>query len=306
MADAGGRPLELMRDASADTPSFHDAESLEGRQVSARSVGLHDDHRVAAFLDGRQESRIAAHAGWVPLVWGAVSAVIRVRQNRRLRTWPQGLRRYAALYAPRPALAAETWETLAASGVALTDIAEHAADTTRHPMAWADRAYHAVQQDREALERELAEAWVAAPAGMLYVDGGMPKSDRVARSADILGVVKSHRTLYLDAAGLGVLGTLARGERTTAVRITTQRRLPVASWYVRRVEAAGRDPLFGVVRLEVTYDAHEPTASLTARADAATRMVLAERTPLALPDPRWPVMAYGIRDCEQVLKATAG
>jgi hypothetical protein len=99
---------------------------------------------------------------------------------------------------------------------------------------------------------------------------------------------------------------LAVGERTTALRITTQRRLPVASWYVRRHAAVGGDPLFGVVRVEVALVDGEPTSALTARADAATRLVLAERAPLALPDPRWPVMAYGIRDCEQVLKATAG
>jgi hypothetical protein len=314
VADAGGRPLELVRDAAADAPAFHDAQSLEGERVSARDVGGDDGLRVAAFLDGRQVSRVAAHAGWVPLVWGDVSAVIRARSDRRLRTWPNGLRRHGSMYVPRPAVPRAMWDDLAASGFALQDIAEHAADTERHPMAWADRAYHAVQQDREALERELAEAWVGAPDGgpdgvpngVLYVDGGLPKSDHVARSANVLGVVKSHRTLYLDSAGLAVLGGLGLGQRTTAVRITTQRRLPVASWYVRRHVAAGRDPLFGVVRVEVAYEEHEPTASLTARADAATRLVLAERAPLALPDPRWPVMAYGIRDCEQVLKATAG
>jgi hypothetical protein len=31
--------------------------------------------------------------------------------------------------------------------------------------------------------------------------------------------------------------------------------------------------------------------------------MLAERAPVALPDARWDVMVYGIRDCEQYLSA---
>jgi hypothetical protein len=36
-----------------------------------------------------------------------------------------------------------------------------------------------------------------------------------------------------------------------------------------------------------------------------SRWILAERAPLALPDARWDRMVYGIRDCEEFLRATA-
>jgi hypothetical protein len=45
------------------------------------------------------------------------------------------------------------------------------------------------------------------------------------------------------------------------------------------------------------------TADLTARADLVSRWLLAERAPVALPDARWDVMVYGVRECEQYLSA---
>jgi len=39
------------------------------------------------------------------------------------------------------------------------------------------------------------------------------------------------------------------------------------------------------------------------RADEVSGWVLAEVSPLALPDGRWDKMVYGIRDCEEFLRA---
>jgi hypothetical protein len=64
-------------------------------------------------------------------------------------------------------------------------------------------------------------------------------------------------------------------------------------------DPAGRSPLFGLVRVDVSPQ----TADLTARADLVSRWLLAERAPVALPDQRWDVMVYGIRECEQYLTA---
>jgi hypothetical protein len=303
--DATGRPLELQRDASAEPPRLVPAEALESDVLRVRAAGPADGALVSAFLDGRQESRVVAHAGLVPIVWGHVGAVVRQRSDRRLVTWPGGLRMRAGLWAPRPAIPPGLWSALQAAQP-LTDLADGEAIGDVHPFAWHDRAYHAVQEAREDLERSLADAWVAAPAGVLYVDGGLPKAERVARSLDVLGVVKTHRSLYVPSDALGLLAGLAVGERTTAVRVTSARRTAVASWYARRHDARGRDPLFGLVRLEAALPDGEPPAAFTARADRLTRMVLAEAAPLALPDPRWPVMAYGIRDCEEVLRAVMG
>jgi hypothetical protein len=42
------------------------------------------------------------------------------------------------------------------------------------------------------------------------------------------------------------------------------------------------------------------------RADEVSRWIMAEASPLALPDARWDKMVYGIRDCEEYLRAVAG
>jgi hypothetical protein len=63
----------------------------------------------------------------------------------------------------------------------------------------------------------------------------------------------------------------------------------------------------GLVRIEVarTQELEGSATAMTRRADEVSRWILAERAPLALPDARWDRMVYGIRDCEEYLRATA-
>ena len=64
--------------------------------------------------------------------------------------------------------------------------------------------------------------------------------------------------------------------------------------------------MWGLVRVEI---AHPDAAELHAigdRADEVSRWILAESSPVALPDARWDKMVYGIRDCEEFLRAVAG
>jgi hypothetical protein len=44
-------------------------------------------------------------------------------------------------------------------------------------------------------------------------------------------------------------------------------------------------------------------ADITTRADEVSRWILAEGAPVALPDGRWDKMVYGVRDCEEFLRA---
>jgi hypothetical protein len=130
------------------------------------------------------------------------------------------------------------------------------------------------------------------------VDGGTSGSAEAARSAQVIGVVKSHRTLYADEAALPLVLGLRVGERTTAMTVSSPRRNAVASWYLRLRDPASRSPLFGLVRVEAAL-----SDDITGRADLVSRWLLAERTPVSLPDQRWDVMVYGIRECEQYLTA---
>jgi hypothetical protein len=64
--------------------------------------------------------------------------------------------------------------------------------------------------------------------------------------------------------------------------------------------------MWGLVRVEAAdRGAGEPPEAFTRRADCVSRWILAEASPLALPDGRWDKMVYGIRDCEEFLRAIA-
>jgi len=74
----------------------------------------------------------------------------------------------------------------------------------------------------------------------------------------------------------------------------------VVSWYLRLRNPHGHDAMFGLVRVEVADH-----GDYAARANDVSRWILAEVAPLSLPDGRWDKMVYGIRDCEQFLRAIA-
>jgi hypothetical protein len=89
----------------------------------------------------------------------------------------------------------------------------------------------------------------------------------------------------------------------------------VASWYLRLRRPPAHDPLHALVRVEVAppagvADPDGPTpeglAALQALAHRLSGWILAERAPLALPDPRWDTLTYGIHACERYLAALVG
>jgi hypothetical protein len=155
-----------------------------------------------------------------------------------------------------------------------------------------------VQQDREALERRLAEAWCDAESSPLYVDGSISASATASTSPLAVGVIKNHRTLYADGDAFRIVVSLRPGERSSAFRVASGFKHPVASWYVRIRSAVGRDALFGLVRVEAAE-----SEDLAQRADEISRWIIAEGSPLALPDHRWDKMSYGVRDTEEFLIA---
>jgi hypothetical protein len=239
-------------------------------------------------------------------VHGVAAAVIRERRDRRLVTWRRSVRAHAALYIPA-ALAPVLWDRVVASGLAAVDTSvvmgradDGVSADGAHPAALAERARHFVEVHRERLERELAEEWCDVEAAPLYIDGGISGSERVATDARSVGVVKRHRTLYVGADALPLLAELALAERTNAFQVASTTRTAVTSWYLRLRDATGRDPMWGLVRVEV---AETPDGSASARADEVSRWLMAERAPVSLPDPRWDAMAYGVRDCEELLRA---
>lgn len=300
-AGEGGAPLEVST-MTSEAPRLLSAQPLEESFVRAHRVTGDPEPRFAGFLDGTQHSRVVAFPDGVPVVHGTVAAVVRVRRNRRLATWRHHVAH--ALYAPRALLADATWEALrsAAEEVVDTSTGEWT-PTSAHPFALRDAAVHLVQKHRERLEQRLAERWCGSESEPLLIDGGISGSEKVAIASCTVGVVKSHRTLYAEGDALRAILALRCAERSTVFRITSPRRTTVASWYLRLRDPVGHDPMWGLVRLEVAAPDLTGRSRIAARADEVSRWVLAEVAPLSLPDARWDKMVYGVRDCEEFLRA---
>ncbi|MDF1504566.1 hypothetical protein [Roseisolibacter sp. H3M3-2] len=302
----GGAPLELRQSLPADPPRLAQAALLEGHAMRAVRVEGEPASGFAAFVDGVQRTRVLGHDQGLPVVHGTVAAVVRVRHNRRFSTWTRGFVVDARVYAPCAWLAPETC-------AALRDADPRLVDTTRpdaagelpapHPLALLDRALSMVKEDREVVEKHVAETWCRVEGEPLFVDGGIQESELVATAPCVAGVVKSHRTLYAEGEGLRTVLGLRRAQRSTVFRVQGSRRTPVASWYLRLRDPAGHDPMWGLVRVEAALLDGESREALTARADRLSRWILAEVSPVALPDARWDRMAYGIYDCERFLRA---
>jgi hypothetical protein len=271
------------------------ASILEGTTVRAQRILGPPEPGFTAFLDGAQSSRVVFYLGGVPLVQGTVSAIIRERRNRRMTTWRHESE--TALYLPRRHIPAALWDESA--GVHLVDTCEDEAGIppSTHPVALAERAYSMVRHRRDALETKLAERWCGQAPGPLFVDGSISGSPRVGTSTCVAGVVKSHRVLYVEGDAMSTVLGLGCGERSSMLRVTA-RWATVATWYLRLRAPDGRDPLWGMVRVEIPEQHARPE-----RADEISRWILAEASPLSLPDARWDTMVYGIRDCEETLRA---
>ena len=293
--------LELSAPFAQEKPRLDPPELLEGTAQRSRPVVGEPHVRFAAFLDGTQSSRVVQYVGGVPLVHGTVAAVVRARRARQMHTWREPLVS-RGLYVPRALLSGDAQAALSDAGIEVFDTAASRDLESIHPFAIQDAALQAVQRHRSALERELAERWIADGEGELFVDGGISESPVVATSPVAVGVVKSHQQLYIHGDDLPVILGLRHGERSSVTVITPRTRTRVASWYLRLRDASGRDPLWGLVRVEVAVPAAK-SADITRRADEVSCWVLAEALPVALPDGRWDKMVYGIRDCEEFLRA---
>jgi hypothetical protein len=294
----------------SDPPVLRSAQIVEGNSLRAiRVPGLsrHITSEFAAFLDGAQKVQVVGHSLGAPIVLGTVSAAVRVRVNRRMITWghqPPRLER--RIYLPLrylPALAELRESSSGVSGsdwrIVDTSTADKNGDyPSQHPAVLLERAIRAVDQERERLEDQLAEAWCARAEAPLFIDGGISRSARVASSPCAVGVIKSHRTLYAEGDALRLVLGLEKGERSSVFRVAPRSRSSVLSWYLRLRDAKGHDAMWGLVRVEVA-ECDRPAE----RADEISRWVMAETTPLSLPDGRWDKMVYGVRDCEEFLRA---
>lgn len=309
-----GPSLERFAMAS-DPPSIATCITLESGTRPVETLGA---PQISAFLDGIQRSRIIGHVDGSPIIFATVAAVVRQRVERKLETWRTPRIRHLVL-AAREHVGADTWAALEASGVNPVDVTA-SSPVPLHPLAVRARALDLVGQERETLERRLAAEWCADEQRWLWIDGGISGNLAIHDTAFAFGVVKSHSTLYGEPEALRATLELAVGKRGPLFLVQHRSRRAIASWYLRVHTSDDGDPLHGLIRVEVappaTLGTIEPSSAtpvdiegmraLTARADAISEWILAERAPLAMPDPRWDTLTYGVYACEQFLKALIG
>jgi hypothetical protein len=289
---------------------LHAAVRAIGGAVRIRDVTPPRAPHFEGFLDGIQRSSTIAYVDGVPVLHGTAAAAIRERnQDLRMLTWRAPVIDHA-VYVSRALLGDAAWdvldESLSSRGHVVRDTDDSLPVASAHPSFLLRQGLDALSRVRNDLERNVGEQWCAAHANRsLYVDGSLRTSHAMLRSEGVVGVVKSHATLYMPESSLRDVMTLDAGHRTTLLEALDANERPLFhTWYLRLRSAAGRDPFFGLVRVE-TGARNLDDAAAEERADDISAWLLAERSPLARPDARWDVMPYAIRDCEVYLRAVA-
>ncbi len=274
-----------------------EAEIVErGGAFETHPVGTAEHSRFEFFLDGIEFTRVCGYVGMIPLVHGYVAAVVRRRTERAFTTW--SLIEKEVLAFPHELLNPQRFLDLGFTSDVLIDCEGDATDL--HPIRLAENARAAVKFHRAAIERRLAKRWAEAGPheGWMLVDGGLAIEPSLLRSGRAVGLVKSHRTQFLDPTSMSDVLTMGDGLRSSVFKPVRPEVGEVYSWYLRLRAPANHDIYWGLARIE-----GRATDETVALADEVSRWLLAETTPLALPDPRWHVMLYPIRDCEQYLRA---
>ncbi len=287
----GGGP---QLDPSPEPTAMGEAEVVEENAFRVIELGSPLPSRLEYFLDGIEYSRIAGYVGTIPLVHGYVAAVIRHRSQREFKTW--AVIEEEVLAFPHSLLPPDRLLELGFPQNALLD--SRCEDP--HPIRLAEEGRAAVKIRRSIIERKLAKRWAGSgpPEGWLLVDGGLAVEPALLKSGRAIGLVKSHRTQYLDRAAMADVLRMEGAHRSSVFKPIRPEIGEVYSWYMRLRTPAGHDIYWGLARLE-----GRAGAETLDMADEVSRWLLAEVTPLALPDPRWHVLLYPVRDCEQFLRA---
>ncbi len=327
---AGAGSCDLEAQQFARHPSNEEEPTPAGRPhhlespPGARDLGSHDGtSRLCYFLDGVQSSREIGRIEMAPVIVATVAATIVNRCDRRFSRMPLESPPVLvqAMILPRSTGDAKVeafWQLLLEAGFSelspeevpssphlVLDSAEYMdeADPSDY-VGMRERARVRVRALRERLEGGMLRRWegddrVLDSEDWIAVDGQLKDIKESNRRA--VGLIKSVARPEFVGKDVGMLLDLEPGMRTTSFVPDWQlRRDPSeqrTSWYLRVwPRQRGADALGSLMRIEAQRDM--PSESV----DEISRWVLAERAPLAKPDPRWPAMIYPIHYVEKILK----
>lgn len=281
-------------------PVTHSARLVEGEgSLGAQEVPEATGSGFTHFLDGIQDSRQVCLWEDVPVVWGTWSACIRRRNSQRLmETHHPHCRQESALFFPFKLIEPEHF---ASYGLQCIDTSRHfkKEGDEDHPACIRQAAVQEVGLQRQTLERKLTSDWSGdAEDEWLLVDGSLPGAMVPGETRNMIGLIKSHQARYFTGEEQRRIMRLPCAERTSVFQPHRRTYQPVYSWYLRLRDNDLQDWSFGLIRVEAQAD-----ATSIEMADTVSGWILAERTPLSLPDGRWDRMIYPIRDCEQYLRS---
>ena len=290
-----------------------------------RDPGPHEGiSKLCYFLDGVQSSREIGRIGMSPVVVATVAAAIINRCDRRFSRLPMDETPTVVQAAILPRSAGDEriealWQLLCEAGFSelgaeevpsskylVLDSAEFMGEELDPSdyVGMRERASVRVRAIRERLEAGMLRSWegddrVLDTDDWIAVDGQLKEVRESNRRA--VGLIKSVARPEFVGKDVGMLLDLEPGMRTTSFVPDWQLRRSLAehrtSWYLRVwPRQPGADALGSLMRVEAPRDTEPETV------DEITRWVLAERAPLAKPDPRWPAMIYPIHYVEKLLK----
>src|ERR687896_1117957 len=290
-----------------------------------RDLGDHDGiSRLCYFLDGVQSAREIGRIEMAPVIVATVAAAIVNRCDRRFSRMPLESPPALVQAVILPRSAGDTrveafWELLLEAGFSelapeeipssphlVLDSAEYMTDVDPSDyVGLRERARVRVRALRERLEGGMLRQWelddrtLEDSDAWIAVDGQLRDIRESNRRA--IGLIKSVARPEFVGKDVGMLLDLVPGMRTTSFVPDWQLRRDQGerrtSWYLRMwPPQPGADALGSLMRVEAPRET-EPD-----QVDEISRWILAERAPLAKPDPRWPAMIYPIQYVEKILK----
>ncbi|CAN5711990.1 hypothetical protein BH23CHL5_BH23CHL5_20850 [soil metagenome] len=260
---------------------------------------------LSYFLDGSQQTLPGYHSAAMPIMASVTSAAILERHSAAdFRIVPGRISLRKCWIVPLASGHDDVDAFIARVGSSGTKAVDPLAElgpteysnTLLNYAAIEQRALIASRHQRVEQELDLLETWPMISGGSdrwIVVDGALRQPVRRA-----LGLVKSFTRQYVSGALASQLFQMPGGFRSPAFLVEDKWRTGrYTVWYVRLWDATGRDPRYGLVRLETA----EPDLS-SEWIDQLSRWVLAERLPRATNDSRWPTLLYPIYVLEQILK----
>ena len=283
----------------AESPEpAEDAQVIEGSQLAAKPVSTSAVSGFTHFADGAQFSRAAFYERGLPGRYAFMNAAVAVRRDREIMDVVEEAST-DAIFAPVGAAILRLEETFRGE----LDVHRVRVEATDGMARMSERVADTISSERNRLELQTCLRWLRkGDPGCLLVDGtiGQLVSATERPPGSVVGLVKSHRKQYFTSETAATILGLKEGERSSVFVVPSRRDQdsPTHSWYLRLRSDPYRSPAFGLVRVELP-----PTKDSVEAADRVSAWIMAERSPVSLPDLRFDRLLYPIRAVELLLKA---